>query len=184
MYNRYPRGGIMVKKVIQIIVAVMLFVGLSSNVYAKENKILDYARSTHIIAGDVVKLSASDIVKIERFLNENEISDADQDSIIAKLDSIITILNKNGTSNVTMLDASTKEQILSIAKDAAQIAGVTLTYDNTDKVLSIYKNGVMVDAFFADPYLKQTGDTNVMIIVGTLLIIAGATLVIKKVKHA
>lgn len=184
MYNRMPRGGIMVKKVIQIIVALMLFVGVSSNVYAKENKVLDYARGTHIIAGDVVKLSNSDIVKVERFLQENEISEDDQDKIIAKLDSIVAILDRAGTSNVTMLDASTKERILNIAKEAAQIVGVTLTYDNTNKILSVYQNGVMVDAFFANSYLKQTGDTNVMIIVGTLLIIAGAILAIKKVKHA
>ncbi len=174
----------MVKKMIQVIVALMVFSGLTSTVYAKENKILDYARGTHIVAGDVVKLSASDIVKIERFLNENEISDNDQNKIIAKLESIVTILDRTGTSNVTKLDDATKEQILNIAQEAANIAGVTLTYNNTDKILSIYQNGVMVDAFFASPYLKQTGDTNVMIIVSVLLTAIAAVIAIKKVKHA
>lgn len=149
---------------------------------ATTEEIVSYASKTFTIAGQKVKLSDGDILKIKRYLSENPVSDKDGDILIEKAEQIISIMNTEGVSNPTKLSKTKKEQVLTIAQEAAAVTGATLTYDSTNKVITIYKNGKAIDTVsLQNNKLVQTGNDNtVYVVIGSVAIIAVATILISK----
>lgn len=169
------------KKFAHIVLIVVLAFMFVINVEAKSsNALLNYAKQTHMIAGEGVRLSAGDIAKVERFLKSNELSDKEQNQIIAKCNSIVAIMDEEGISDVTKLPKDVKSQVFGIAKEAASIAGVTLTYDSTNKEIVAYKGNKKLDVFSLNPYLKQTGNNYAVVIGSTIAFIVLVVVIRKK----
>lgn len=170
------------KKVMQGMLVMLATFTFVTSVSAKGNDtLLTYANQSHKIAGENVSLSNGDIAKIERFLNSNEVTDEQASEIIAKCDQIIAVLNREGVKNVTKLSKNVKNEIFSLAKEAANIVGVTLSYDKANKEIVAYKGDKKIDAISLNPYLKQTGTANVLAITMSVVAILGAgTLVLRK----
>lgn len=173
------------KKLILAIAIFVTSISLAPKTNAAINsRLYDYAKQTHIVAGDTIKLSGADLVRVERFLIQNEISDVEASGIISKLDEIKIILDNEGTSNITKISKAKKQEILSLVEEAASYIGATVSYDNSEKVLYIYKNGVKIEAIQVNPYLKQTGTSNFIYLSVSSLIIAGTIVAYRKYKNA
>lgn len=173
------------KKIMPLVIALIATLGFVTTADAKVNEtLLDYAKSSHKIAGKDVKLSNADIVRVERYLTEYEVSDAQAKQVIAKMDEVIAVLNKEGVSDLTKLSKAKKDEILNIAKEAAEVVGATLTYDNSTKTLTVYQNGTKIEAISLSPYLKQTGSVNVMHVVAGITIGALAAVIVRKKLNA
>ena len=174
------------KKIIQILLVVTLSLTFVLPASAKTNsKLLAYAKETHLIGNKLYTLSSSDLVKVERFLATNDISDRDADIIISKANSIKMILNSENVSDITKLRKAKKDEIFTLAKEAASTIGITLTYDNSDKVIVLYKDGVKIEALSLNPYLKQTGKSNNLILgLSLTLILSTGLIFIGKRKNA
>lgn len=169
------------KKFTQILLVVFVAFACVLNVSAKGNdSLLNYAKQSHKIAGENVRLSNGDVLKIERFLNSNELSDDDANNIIAKCNEIVAIMDKEGVSDVNKLNKNVKIQVFNLAKEAAAYAGVTLTYNNTDKEIVAYKGNERIDVFSLNPYLKQTGNNYAVVIGATVAFIALVVVMRKK----
>lgn len=170
------------KKVMQGLLVMLATFTFAASVSAKGNDtLLTYANQSHKIAGENVSLSNGDIAKIERFLNSNEVTDEQASNIIAKCDQIIAVLDREGVSDVNKLSKDVKNEIFNLAKEAASIVGVTLSYDKANKEIVAYKGNEKIDAISLNPYLKQTGTANVIAITTALVAILGAgTLVVRK----
>ncbi len=174
------------KKVLKIALIFVLMILAYTTVVnaATTDELIAYASKTFTIAGKQVKLSNADVLKVKRFLSENPVSESQGDTIISKGNQIISIMNSEGVSDVTKLSKAKKEQALSLAQEAASVVGATLTYDSTDKAVTIYKDGKAVDSASLVNYkLVQTGsDNTVYVVAGVVAVIAVATVVLKKRK--
>lgn len=170
-------------------IALMLIISLSFNlnVNAKtEDELLAYLSKTFNIAGVEVKLLDSDIVKVERYLSENDITAENVDKIIGKIDQVVAIMNAEGVSDPLKLNDAKRKEVLNLASEAATYAGASLTYDYTSKVVSIYKDGKLVDTASIKPYkLAQTGSSNtVYYLISGICLLAGTAYLYRKSKYS
>ncbi len=172
------------KKVLKtaLIFILMLLVYTTVVNAATTEELVAYASKTFTIAGEKVKLSDGDVLKVKRFLSENPISESDGDTIIDKAEQIISIMNTEGVANPTKLSKAKKEQVLSIAQEAAAVTGATLTYDSTNKVVTVYKNGKTIESISLknDKFVQTGNDNTAYVVAGIVAVIAVATVVILK----
>lgn len=152
---------------------------------ATESELLNYLSKEFTVGGETVSISASDKVKIERYLNENEVTAEQADSIIAKVDEAIAIMEAAGESDITKLSQADKDKLMSIANSAASELGLSLSYDASSKTLSVYKDGKLIESssIASSNELVQTGSANyVYVAILAVAVIAIATVVVKRVR--
>jgi len=175
------------KKILSIILMIGCIFCLNLNVNAKtEDELLAYLSKSFTIAGKEVKLLDSDIVKVERYLSENNITDENVDKIIGKIDEIVAIMNKEGVSDPLKMNDAKRKEVLNLATEAATYAGASLSYDYTTKTVSIYKDGKLVDTASIKPYkLAQTGGSNtVYYLISGICLLAGSAYLYRKSKKS
>ena len=93
--------------------------------------------------GSKYGVTSADKVKMERYLSENPVTDEEANSLIAKADEAIAIMEEAGTTDYNKLTTAQKNEIKSIATSAANIINVKLVfkkgtveiYDNTGKLI-------------------------------------------------
>ena len=88
--------------------------------------------------GQKYGMTTADKVKIERYLSENPVTDEQANSLVAKADEAIAIMEKAGTTNYDELATAQKDEIKSIATSAADIIDVKLVFKK--KTVEIYDN--------------------------------------------
>jgi len=162
-----------------ILIMVLLSSVATVNAATKDDLIAAVSK-TYIIAGKKIGLSNSDLVKVKRYISENEISSENGDKIITKINEAVSLMNKEGVSAPTKLSKAKKEELLNIAKEAVSLAGASLTYDANNKAISIYKDGKLYDSIALTSNYKftQSGSNHMIyIIIGTVAVIAIAGVV-------
>ena len=108
--------------------------------------------------GQPYGITSADKVKLERFLSENPVSDSDANAILAKAEEAVAIMEEAGVTDVKQLTTEQKNQIKSLANDAASILGVTLVFKAGN--LEVYKDGKLVEALsYSNDKLAYTGNT-------------------------
>lgn len=176
------------KKTLSFIFAfVLVIVALSTVVNATStDKIVEYASRTIEIAGDSFKLPDEDILRIQRYLGQYPVSDEDADKIIAQADKIVNIMKAEGVSNPEKLSKAKKQEIYSVAQEAARIAGTSLTYNSSNQTIVITKDGEKIYEINTDnSKLVQTGNDNTVVYISIAVVAVIAivtTIVLKKRK--
>lgn len=160
------------KKTLFVLSLMLCLILVSSSVFAASKQdVLNYAKGTYIVGGNSVKLSNSDIVKIERFLNENSLTETQLDTTLANMKTFITILQDAKTTDYTKLSNADKDRLINLMNSTASTLGLTLNIDNNSGVISIYQNGKLLEQFSVDKTLQFTGtEFNAMYIVLPLLL--------------
>lgn len=122
--------------------------------------------------GQPYGITSADKVKLERFLSENPVSDSDANAILAKAEEAVAIMEEAGVTDVKQLTTEQKNQIKSLANDAASILGVTLVFKAGN--LEVYKDGKLVEALsYSNDKLAYTGNTvNMVLVVSSVAVIA------------
>ena len=93
------------KKMILVIITFIASLSFMTTSNAEVNQyLLDYATKSHKILGEDVTLPNSEIVKVERFLSQNNITDDEALNVINKLEAIKEIINNEGIKDITKLD--------------------------------------------------------------------------------
>ena len=127
-------------------------------------------------------VTAADKVKIERYVKDNNVTDDQASTILAKADEAVAVMDKAGVKDVTKLSDADKESIKTISSAAAQTVGLTLSFtDSSVKIIDA--NGKVIDTITSvDGKLVYTGnEVNVPALVGAaaaLVVVVG--LVAKK----
>lgn len=85
----------------------------------------------------------ADKIKIERYLADNPVTDAQANQIVAKAKEAAAVMDAAGVTDVKQLSADKKNQVKAIANEAASVIGVTLSFKNDS--VEVYKNGKRVD---------------------------------------
>lgn len=175
------------KKVLTAMLLVAILLGCVSVVNAAtEDELLAAITKTYTIAGKQVKITDGDLVKVQRYLSDYDISAGNCDAIIAKINETVDVLNNAGTTDTSKLSQDVKDEVLSLAQESATLAGASLTYDATSGAVSIYKDGRLYDSATAESYFEFAHSGNnymVYAIASVVAVIAVATIVfVKKAK--
>ena len=88
--------------------------------------------------------TAGDKVKLDRYLTDYPVTDEQANAVMAKANEAAAVMDKAGVTSVKNLTADQKNQLKTIANEAASIVGLTLTFEG-EKV-NIYKNGKLIDS--------------------------------------
>ena len=132
--------------------------------------------------GQAYGMTSADKVKIERYLSEYPVTDEEANSILAKADEAIAVMNEAGVKEYSDLTKAQKTEIKNIAKEAAEIIDVQLVF-STGKV-EVVKDGKIIETITNnDGKLAYTGNTNTVLVASSIAVIAlaaGITVVAKK----
>lgn len=153
--------------------------------------------------------TAADKIRIERYLSDYPVTDNQANAIMSKANEVAKIMDNAGVTGIGQLSKEEKNQIKSLANEAANIVGVTLSFKNEN--IEIYKNGKLIDstatpvysaknissnsakaakkatnsptAYVAGRKLAYTGNNiNVALVIGGTVAIALATVIIMRKK--
>ena len=181
---------------ISILVVLVLTLACTAVKATTEAELEAYAKQTHTIAGETVKLEASKVVILERYLSTHDVTDAQATTVKAKIDEAKALLNKAGVANYTKMSKADKQELLKIAQEAAQTLGLTLTYNSSERRVEVFEGTkkiyeeispkIMIDSQpISEDILVQTGSNNIVyVVLATVAIIAVAGVAIISVKKA
>lgn len=123
---------------------------------------------------------------VKSYLADNTISAEDGDKLIQKADQIRSIMNAAGVTDPTKLSKDQKNQVRSIATEAASLVGATYTYNTTTKRVTVTgPNGKVYGSVSVVPTnrLAATGsDYTVYVAVSGLAVVLAATTLYRKLK--
>ncbi|OKZ56999.1 MAG: hypothetical protein BHV99_02940 [Clostridium sp. 26_21] len=126
-------------------------------------------------------MTSADKVKIERYLAENKVTDAQADKILAKADEAIAVMEKAGVTSYNKLTDSQKSEIKSIATEAAKEVDLKLVFKT--RSVEIYNaDGKLVETISnTNGKLAYTGNTlNIALVASVISIVAVAAVVARK----
>lgn len=141
--------------------------------------------SSETLADDLyAKLSAygmtsAEKVKVERYLADNPVTDEQANTILAKADEAIAIMDAEGTKDISALSADAKNRVIAIAQEAASTIGLTLVFKSG--TVEVYKDGVLIETATlsnGDKLVYTGNNTNVFLVVASVAVIALATTVV------
>lgn len=132
--------------------------------------------------GSKYGVTAADKVKMERFLSENPVTEDQANKLLAKADEAVAVIEASGKTNYKDLTTTEKNKLKTIANEAADVLGVTLTFKKGS--VEIYKDGKLVETVtMNDGKLAYTGNNiNTVLVVSSIAIIALAMAVVAKRK--
>ena len=131
--------------------------------------------------GSKYGMTSADKVKIERYLAENPVTDSQANELLAKADEAIAVMEKAGVTSYDKLTTAQKNEIKSIATEAAKTIDLKLVFKT--KSVEIYNNaGKLVETVTNNSgKLAYTGNTvNVVLAVSAVAVLAVATIVVRK----
>ena len=130
--------------------------------------------------GSKYGMTSADKVKIERFLADNPVTDADADKILAKADEAVAVMERAGAKNYSELTAGEKSELKTIANAAADIVGVKLVFKTSS--VEVYKDGKLIETVTNNSgKLAYTGNNvNMVLVVSSIAVIALAITVVAK----
>lgn len=126
-------------------------------------------------------MTSADKVKIERYLSENPVTDAEANAVLAKADEAVAVMENAGVTNYDKLTTAQKDELKSIAKSAAEIIDVKLVFKKGS--VEIYdKSGKLIETVTENNgKLAYTGNNvNSVLVVSIIAIIALAITVVAK----
>ena len=131
--------------------------------------------------GSKYGMTSADKVKIERYLKENPVTDAQANEILTKADEAIAVMEAAGTTDYSKLTDAQKDQVKSIANSAADIIDVKLVFKKN--TVEIYNNaGKLIETIGNNNgKLAYTGNNvNVVLTTSVIAVIALAITVATK----
>ena len=126
-------------------------------------------------------LTSADKVKMERFFADNPVTEAQADQLVAKAEEAVAIMEEAGVTNIKELTTEQKNQLKTVANEAASIVGVSLVFKAG--AVEIYRDGKLIETITSNNgTLAYTGNTmNIVLVVSSVAIIAlGLAVVARK----
>lgn len=147
-------------------------------------ELIEFATSNHVVSGESIGLTAENRVKVERYLQENPVTDDEANQIMAKANELIALMESAGVSDPAKLSQEDKAKFISIAQEGAAVIGLDLVFKAGS--VDVYKDGVLIEtAALADAPVPYTGsNVNVALVVSSVAVIALAMGIVAKKRVA
>lgn len=172
----------------KFLVLILLFIVGIVNVKAiSESELFDKLTKSYSVNGVTFQATDEQRVLIERYLDQYEVSSADADYIVSKLEEVFDVLRKSGKTSFYDLSASEKRKIISLVADVA--ANTSIDCAIVDGNLVVYVPGSnRSEIFYESPVIPnktgkitQTNRTLVMAGFGMFAVI-GMALALRKIR--
>lgn len=139
----------------------------------------DLANKLYAI-GEKYGLTSADKVRIERYFNQYPATDAEAEQLIAKANEAAKVMDAENVTDITKLSANGKEQLKTIATEAAKVVNATVKFNA--KSIEVYKDGKLVETItLSNGKLAYTGNSvNAILVVSSVAIIALVAVVTRK----
>lgn len=122
-------------------------------------------------------------VKMERYLSKHPATDAQADAVMAKVDEVVSVLEKAGVTNIGKLSSADLKKVQDLATEAAAILNVKISWDGAK--VTIYYNGKVEDVLDFNDKLSYTGnESNIALVVSSVAVVALAAGFIARKKLA
>ena len=123
------------KKIGYMLFILLVFFCSSSVSAMTKEELKAKIRNGFEVNGETIKLESSQIVEVERYLDNNEIKEEDIGFISAKIDEAVDIMEESGVSSISELPSDKEDKIMSL---------VTEVSEKTDIKVSLSKNSVTI----------------------------------------
>ena len=112
-------------------------------------------------------------------LFRSPVTESEANAIVAKAEEAVKVMEDAGVTDYTKLSKAQKDQLKSIANEAASIVNVTLVFKT--KAVEVYKNGKLIETVSNNNgKLAYTGNNNIVLVVSSIAVIALASVVARK----
>lgn len=129
------------KKLLTIILLFVMMLAMSTTmVHATTNAELP---DTLMAIARKYGATDADKIKLERYLADHPVTEAEANAIVAKAQEAAGVMDAAGVTNVKDLTPEQKNQVKTIANEAAGVVGVTLVFTNDS--VEPYKDGKLID---------------------------------------
>ena len=141
--------------------------------------------TTKEINGSTFKLTDQEKTLVERYLDQYEVTSADADLIVEKLEDVFDILKNSGKKKFQDLPADKKQEVKTIVTNlSASANSVDCTIKN-GKLVVYVPNSNRGEIFYETPVLPIAPTNRSYLLAGLGLIsVVGLALAFKKVKNA
>lgn len=157
------------KKVAALLIALLLMTttavtAFAAGINSSEQAVLDELSTSITMQGSKMTIPTEYVNQAENYFNTIDMTSAESDSIISVIKEGKTFLENSGATNISGLSFSQKQELLGYGNKVVGVLGMTMSYDQTSKKLTILAKDGSV-AFAASPYLTKNGtvsDNNVI----------------------
>lgn len=143
---------------------------------------------TYEINGVSVSADSSAKVEIERYLQQNDVSEKDCDYIAEKFDEALAIIEKGNATTLDALTTSEKNQIKALITEVSQNTEVKVTVLKGGKIIVYNLDGSKFSEITKEDIkyntdVKYTNNENIVLLAGAVSII-GIFIIARKIKKA
>ena len=130
--------------------------------------------------GSKYGMTSADKVKLERFIADNDVTEDQASQLLTKMQEAEKVMVNAGVTEYSKLKKKKKNQLKTIANEAAGIVEVSLTFKKG--AVEVYKNGKLIETITNNNgKLAYTGnETSVVLIASSIAVIALAAVAIKR----
>lgn len=171
------------KKLLGVLIAFVMLFAVTRVKAMTEAQLKDVLTQTIKVGGDNVSLSDGDKVLVERYLDQNEVSEAHADYINTRVEEAISIIKAEKKIEFKQFTQAHKDRLKELVGEISS---------NTTVKATLNENGLIVynsdgRTVFAEVthLVKQTGEVNTTVIIAGiafLVVAAGSVLVVKQAK--
>lgn len=165
-----------------------LMVGVTNVNAMSKDELEAKLTKTYEINGVSVGADSSAKVEIERYLQQNDVSEKDCDYIAGKFDEALAIIENGNATKFDELTKSEKDQIKALIAEVSQNTEVKVTVLKGGKVIVYNLDGTKFSEITKSDIkyntdVKYTNDENVVLLAGAVSII-GLFVIARKIKKA
>ena len=145
------------KKLLVSFISLLLLFTVAVPAFAATNTdaILDSLHSGVVVNGKTVEIPVNYINQAENYFASHKITDAQANYILAQINAAKKSIQAAGITDLSKMNASTKQQIITDAQSAANNIALKLTIGADKKVKIADSNGIVV--FSGGDPIKTTG---------------------------
>jgi hypothetical protein len=180
------------KKILACVASALLAVTVSmtafaaSGISANEQAVLDKLKAPITVGDKTLTLPAEYYNQAENYLKQDgvDVTDEQKAVINAQIDEAVATVKASGVTDLAKLPSDVKSKLMTNAQTAAKELDLTLTFDNSNKTITVKdKSGNVVAKI--ENVIKTTGaDTTVAVVTAATLValLAGCAVVARKSK--
>lgn len=167
------------KKSIILSMVMALIILMSTSVFAASSLADElYAK------GKAYGITAEYKAKMEKYFANNEVTEAQKASILAKADECIAIMDKAGVKDVSKLSSADLKTVKAKVQSAAGEIGLTVKFDSKGNGFTVSKGDKTLDVVPSKSTSKlvYTGSNTLVLVIASLGFVAVAGMAVAKLR--
>lgn len=125
-----------ISKLLVMALVVLAVITMSLSVNAGTASLVNYIKEPHNINGMIFELTNKQKTAVTNYINSN-VSDAQADVALGKIKEAESLVASTHANRLDKLSADVKTKVISLAKEAANAVGLTLTVNTADNTFTV-----------------------------------------------